>query len=263
MDLCLIPPIAHLHQFPQKRHLVLSHLLQHKQYRDFYTWRREQGDYIILDNSAHENGIGEGAEKLLLQALVLQAQELVVPDALEDSERTVDFARRALETWFGSLGRLSLREVNIRLMYVPQGKNPDDWARCLTQLMHLHEDACLSRGAGLACTIGISKDYGSWPGGLDELLLLLQPLKQDIEIHLLGCGHDYWTPRILADKHPIRSIDTAKPFVWAINDLVMEPMPRRLHEGMPSRPREYFFMELENLDLAKENAETLRELIEG
>lgn len=262
MDLCLIPPIHHLHQFPQKRHLVLSHLLQDKTYRDFYMERREAGDYIILDNSAHENGIGEGAEKLLLQALALQPQELVVPDALEDAERTVEFASNALRTWFG-FGRLSLTDLPIRLMYVPQGKNLDEWSRCLTQLLSLHDAIADYSGTNYACTIGVSKDYGAWPGGLDALLTLLRPLS-GIDIHLLGCGHDYWTPRILADKHSIRSVDTAKPFVWALNNLVMERGPMYLHEGMPSRPREYFYLSLDyELDLAKENARTLRELIEG
>lgn len=264
MDLCLIPPFLHLRQFPQKRHLVLSHLLQYKVYRDFYAERRIAGDYIILDNSAHENGLGEGPGKLLLQALDLQPHELVVPDALENAQRTVELARSAVVSWYGSDYRL--QSVNPRLMYVPQGQNVYDWIWCLRSLLDLHEYAA-SLGGQRGCTIGISKDYAHWEHGLRGLVttILQHQRSFGIQIHLLGCGHDYHSLARLTSTW-IRSVDTAKPFVWAMNGMRMSTTPEPLPSApLPARPREYFFRELrgDTFALAKNNAEVLRALVEG
>lgn len=264
MDLCLIPPIPHLKQFKQSRHLVLSHLLQHKEYREFYEARRNAGDFIILDNSAHENGIGEGAGKLLLQVQTLNPQEVVVPDALEDGPKTVAFARSALISWFGSEGRL--RERDIRLMYVPQGKNFEEWERCLTDLMVLHNAAVNQWKVQEGCTIGISKDYADWDGGLERLLhYVVRYLgRPGYEVHLLGSGHRYWEARDLGKEFQIRSIDTAKPFVWAYNGLVMTDRgPHPLAEKLPKRPPNYFHYEFQDQSLMRHNADVLRRLIEG
>lgn len=263
MDLCLIPPIPHLKQFKQKRHLVLSHLLQEKEYREHYEERRRHGDYLILDNSAHENGLGEGPGKLLLQALDLGVQELVVPDKLEDSAMTVGLARQALLSWYGSEGRL--RGTDIRLMYVPQARGPIDWGDCLVDLMVLHHTAVQKWGVRRECTIGISKDYASWDGGLGRLLNYASVFTQRdyVEVHLLGSGHDYWSARQLAEKHNIRSIDTAKPFVWAMHGLVMSETGRALPAQLPGRPRNYFHTEFEDLSLAKHNAKVMKKMVEG
>jgi len=264
MDLCLIPPIAHLRQFKQKRHLVLSHLLQNKQYREFYEERRAQGDYLILDNSAHENGIGEGPGKLLLQALDLNVQELVVPDKLDDGPTTVKLAREALLSWFGVKGHLRGRDI--RLMYVPQGKTILEWRMCLTDLMVLHASAVEFWEVPLPLTIGISKDYAHWDGGLYHLLNIAEhfTMRDYVEVHLLGSGHDYWTAADLAKEFEIRSVDTAKPFVWAFDGLVMsKKVPHILPDSLPPRPTTYFHQEFEDLTTAKHNAKVLRELIEG
>jgi hypothetical protein len=266
MDLCVIPPILHLRQFPQKRHLVLSHLLQYKPYRDFYMERVEKGEYVILDNSAHENGIGEGPGKLLLQALTLMPHELVVPDALDDSRRTVQFSHNAVQSWYGSDGRM--QNVNPRLMYVPQGKDPDDWLRCLVELLMLHETAC-DLGAKSEFTIGISKDCGRWEGGLQDLLNRARIDLSDprCEVHLLGSGHDYWTAGELGKRFRIRSVDTAKPFVWAMHDMEMHQVgwPFKLPEHPPARSRDFFFRELHlaELSLAQANVNVLRQLVES
>ncbi len=263
MDLCVIPPFSHLRQFPQRRHLVLSHLLQYKPYRDYYEERRQVGDYLILDNSAHENGLGEGPGKLLLQVQTLMPQEVVVPDCLEDSERTIDLAFQAVDSWYGSGGRM--QTINPRLMYVPQGESPRLWHSCLEAQLYTHYRA-VQRGAQKVCTIGISKDYSMWEGGLRKLLFDARTLLfQDwVEVHLLGSGHDFWTAAALGREFKIRSVDTAKPFVWAMYDLKMYPEHFRLPATLPPRPRDYFFQELSEmqLDLAKENVQTLREMIE-
>lgn len=264
MDLCVIPPFLHLGQFPQKRHLVLSHLLQYKPYRDYYEERRQAGDYLILDNSAHENGLGEGPGKLLLQVQTLMPQEVVVPDCLEDSERTILLASQAIDSWYGSGGRM--QTVNPQLMYVPQGESPQNWHACLEALLYTHYRAT-QRGAQKVCTIGISKDYTMWEGGIRKLIYDARTLlfQNWVQVHLLGSGHDFWAAAALGNEFRIRSVDTAKPFVWAMHSLKMYVEDFCLPASLPSRPRDYFFREFSEvqLNLARENVQTLRGMIEA
>jgi hypothetical protein len=210
--------------------------------------------------------MGEGPGRLLLQALDLGAQELVVPDKLEDSEMTLALARNALLSWYGSDGRL--RGKDIRLMYVPQGRRPEDWHQCLIWLCNLHASVVSHWGAPKDFTIGISKDYAVWEGGLLGLLQRAEKIitRDDVEVHLLGSGHDYWAAADIGEVYDIRSVDTAKPFVWAMNGMRMTPVSQqisiRVPEEMPKRPENYFYTEFGDLKLAKYNVSVMREMIE-
>jgi hypothetical protein len=266
MDLCLIPPIPHLRQFPQKRHLLLSHLLTDSNYREYYIDRGMKGDFLILDNSAHENGIGEGAEKLLLQALNVGASEIVVPDALENAEKTVYLGEQALRTWRQDI---RLKMMRCSLMFVPQGKELTDWKWCLHHLLRLYKEM---PGARPGITIGISKDYYNWKGGLATLVqVTLNALKQEdveAEIHMLGVNHDYWTVGELRAAFPmLRSVDTAKPFVWAREGLIFHSDDKDVRDisEFPSRPPDYFQRRLTNheLERANRNAALLRRMVEA
>ena len=98
MKAALIVPNAHLEEFGQgDLHLLLAHLMSNKVYREHYQKQRLHGAYLILDNSAHEYKEGINAAKLLRQAMRVRAQEIVVPDVLDDGPATVERAMQALE----------------------------------------------------------------------------------------------------------------------------------------------------------------------
>src|SRR4051812_382034 len=95
MRIALIPPIPDLNKLPRTGiHLLLSQNFGSERYVEYYKDRRKQGDLLILDNGAHENGIGEEAERLLSKVKKVHAQEVVVPDALFDRRATVERAKR-------------------------------------------------------------------------------------------------------------------------------------------------------------------------
>ena len=52
----LISPTKYLHLIPEDStfHLLLAHLLKDDEYAAFYRKRKEQGDFIIIDNGAFE-----------------------------------------------------------------------------------------------------------------------------------------------------------------------------------------------------------------
>lgn len=250
MKAALIPPIPHLTQFGTGTfHLLLSHLVEDGRYFHHYQAQRGHGAYLVLDNSAHENREGETPAKLLKQAAALCAQEVVVPDCLEDGPRTVELAVTTLEAWFERPRASSLIErLNPALMYVPQGKDSLEWAQCLRELVLLH--GFMSKRANIRkdFVIGLSKDYEVWPGGLlglldDHLWPLVQALSKKsvkVNVHLLGWGRDLAALRKISKAHPwIRSTDSAKPFVYAMNGIGLDYMLEEI-PPYPGRPSDYF-----------------------
>lgn len=249
MKVALIPPVPELDNFGRGDfHLLLSHLSKHQEYRRHYFAQRQKGAYLVLDNSAHEFGAGQSAEHLVAQAVYYQAQEVVVPDVLDNCEATIDSAIASLEAWFEGESR-SMKDLNPSLMYVPQGKDYDDWRECLVTLVRLHRHQSRHHAIRRDFVIGISKDYEVWEGGLLRLLENdIYPLVRDhvyrgvkVSVHLLGWGRDLWALNEISRTCPwIRSTDSAKPFVYALSGIELDDSDRSSSPEYPGRPEDYF-----------------------
>lgn len=225
----IIPPIPELPFYGNGTfHLLLSHLIDNRAYFKHYREQRARGAYLVLDNSAHEFEIGQKASTLLDQAMLLNAQEIVVPDCLDDAEGTIESALSSIEYWFEGDRASEMRDLDPALMYVPQGKDKNDWVECLRELVRLQVYTAKRRKARPDFVIGLSKDYETWDGGLLSLLgEYLIPMKIDakkkgvnIQIHLLGWGRQLNTLGQIEETHSwIRSTDSAKPFVYALKNV--------------------------------------------
>jgi hypothetical protein len=109
-------------------------------------------------------------------------------------------------------------------------------------------------------TIGISKDYIEWPGGIPKLLeSTVIPIGHPI--HLLGWANDLWTLGEIAHRWPqIRSTDSARPFTFALRGIALDP--NREVPPYERRVGDYFGLELtpEQIELAWHNIGVLRKL---
>jgi len=245
----LIPPISQLHTFGRGQfHLLLSHLLPDKTYYDHYADQRRLGAYLVLDNSAHENGEGDDCEALMYNALALNCQEVVVPDVLFDFPGTVERSTEALETWFEDQ-YAAIKITSPALMYVPQGETENAWAMCLGELVRLHLFVAKRHGYRKDFVIGLSKDYEMWDGGLMYLIEeYIIPLFDDLrrqgvhpKLHMLGWGRELWELEKIAKRHPwIRSTDSAKPFVYGLNHINLADHWESDPPQYPKRPPNYF-----------------------
>lgn len=246
----LIPPIPELEEFGRNSfHLLLSHLISNKTYHDHYKRERRRGAYLVLDNSAHEFEIGQRADILLDQAISLQAQEIVVPDQLDDAEGTIEGALSAMEVWYEGDRASEMRDLNPALMFVPQGKDEKEWTECLKELIRTQRFVSRKRSGRTDFVIGLSKDYEVWDGGLDHLIAdWLQPIRRSaevkgvkIQVHLLGWGRQLWDLGFLARKYPwIRSTDSAKPFVYALRNICLVDYLSTFPPKYPGRTKRYF-----------------------
>lgn len=274
MKAAAIPPISQLNRFGTGPfHLLLSHLLPDKRYYDHYADQRRLGSYLVLDNSAHENGQGDDCEALMYNALALNCQEIVVPDVLFDFPATVERSTEALEVWF-ERKHAAIKTTSPALMYVPQGETEEAWAMCLSELVRLHAFVAKRHGYRKDFVIGLSKDYEMWDGGLMHLIEeYIVPLFTDCQsrgigpkLHMLGWGRQLWELGIIAKKHPwIRSTDSAKPFVYGLARTTLREHLEGDPPQYPKRPDAYFEKKMGDLQIkvATDNMLLFRELAAG
>lgn len=239
-------------------HLCLSHLVSRETYRAFYADASLRGDYVIMDNSAHEFKNGTTPVKLLSTAHSVRAQEIVVPDVLWDGQATLASARAFFDYVTGDPDGIEmlrrLHFVNkqnvlpVRMMMVPQGKDVEDWRTCLFGLMLMWSRLCRQGHvfAQRPPVIGMSKDYEVWD---EELMGLigkhLAPLvaSDSIDVHILGWGRHLWKLNALAIMYPwIRSTDSTRPFVYARKGIMLDPLntPPEAIPEYPGRPDDHF-----------------------
>ncbi len=194
-------------------HLILADkVLADSEYRDNYLERKHAGEYIILDNGAAENGVSLGSEELLEAARLVEADEIVAPDVLEDSQATIE----QTESFLSEMAE-RLRRTKLRIMVVPQGTNGYEWQMCAQTLYGLLESLGLSQ----RIIIGVPKHMDSkvTGGRINVLDALIDGWGAPFKFHLLGSGEllcrDIAGARMLKE---IRSLDTSLPAALAQAD---------------------------------------------
>lgn len=262
MKIALIPPIPELERMPVTGiHLLLSHLLTDDRYRRYYRERSAAGDYIILDNSAHEFGAGGKPNILLDQTIQVQADEVVCPDVLFDANATIEATR-------GMLSYIEMKWEHYeaagspRLMMVPQGTNRAEWVKCLHGLLRAWDRFMAGRTSARP-VIGVSKDYDNLvKGGITSLIS--QYLTAEYEVHCLGWPANLWALADVKEECPwVRSTDSAKSYVYAMNGVLLEPGGKV--PVYPRRPQNYFQATIreEHRWIVERNVEVFRSAATG
>jgi hypothetical protein len=201
MKLAVISPPHIGELYSSGYHFALGQkLVTDEMYRRRFREFRRRGDFIIVDNGAAEKGEERlPFEDILNAALHVEADEIILPDYLQDKANTMDQSFQ----WAPLLPRR-------QRFVVPQGKTWEEWKTCLVALVHHCRPV----------TIGIPKWIDrELPGGRPHALELVKELgyHNECNIHLLGIhlrpfAEVYKAWNVL---HSIRGIDTAAPIAYA------------------------------------------------
>ncbi len=214
----------------------LVHLLDgNTKYRDFYKSSVEQGRHIILDNSIFELGESVASDMLVRWIKFLRPTEYIIPDALEDCEKTLSNFE-AFKSTHGT-------DLPGHAMAVVQGKTYEEILHCVNVFQNdpfvsriaisfdyslyltLTENEADAESAHLfAVQMGIplylvANKWGRYALGR---LYILHKLSKDTtlrkKIHLLGCAVPWEVKYFnkLKLNHVLESIDTSNPIVSGI-----------------------------------------------
>lgn len=237
MKVALIPPGPDLQRFATTgTHLILAQELDEVEYHDFYKYC---GGYRILDNGADEREYGLPVSTLLdLAQGINLVNEIVLPDVQQDGDATFEATREAM-TWLVRGGRDAYADAQFpQLMIVPQGKDRDEWRTCLARLLELRVGQRNVWGHSTP-VIGIAKNHDALCEG--GILRLCGDVPPDFTIHLLGWPRDLIAVSDIALEHRnVRSIDTARPFVYAKHGILLDHTDGEVPK-YPGRDDDYFY----------------------
>jgi len=198
--------LKHLDGLNVSIHMALAQ----KVFTDTYYWSfyrvhgQMGGAHVIMDNGAAEDE-RLSLERLMVAANRIMPDEIVLPDVLKDSDRTIA----------ASTHKDVLRQIPPRhRMIVPQGVEPEEWMSCLQTLHSLLD--------GLYVSIGVPKHFNEVsPHARTRFVQQIRadPTYDFAHIHLLGM---HMTPakelhylKPVLQGRMVRSIDTAAPLAYA------------------------------------------------
>jgi hypothetical protein len=256
MKIAIITPIPDLDRYATEGsgiHLVLAHLLGDPAYYEFYKERRAAGDYLILDNGAHEHARPLKMPELLARAERLGAHEVVLPDVQTDSVATLHELMDALYYLRFEHGR-----VLPKFMLVPQGSSFKTWLWSLRASWE-----AMSRNEFDRPVVGIAKHHNDLVEG--GVATFAEAAREEgfTEIHLLGWPDVVESLGAARQRCPwIRSIDSAKPLTYAREGIhvVMATTHGDLH-----RADDFFTTQIpiEHERVARANIEYMRTCASG
>ncbi len=178
-------------------HLLLAHYVAEKpdEYRELYNTNdpERSGWYVILDNSLIELGKPVDDTTMMMAYEAVSPSVVVLPDYLEDPDRTVSASSMAANRW--------LDKGMLDFMVVPQGKDLAELLMCAEKLADLPSVRAM----------GIPRKVAQTQGTRFHAVQKLAALYSELDLHLLGFSDDLLDD-VCCARHPaVMGIDSAVP----------------------------------------------------
>lgn len=200
----------------------LVHLMDElPEYKELFFKAKEQGREIILDNSIFELGKSFNNKKYHHWVTELEPTWYIIPDVLEDCDRTIDKAKRWLSKY---------PDIKSKSIGVVQGKTYEEIVKCYKYMVEVAK----------VDKVAISFDYSYYLNTYENLgenkyerftigrACLIDQMIEDgvidysVPIHLLGCGLPQEGAFYKEDPERyffIDSVDTSNPVVHGIKNV--------------------------------------------
>lgn len=200
---------------------ALVHLFEeHEEYFNFFKESLEQGREVILDNSIFELGEAFDTSKYVEYILKLDPTYYIIPDVLEDCDKTISNAENFLLDY-------NLQQKSIGVV---QGKTYKEIVKCYQFMDRMDVDK-----------IAISFDYSYFENDCPNMInkwysfaigrarLLSRMLSEGVintekKHHLLGCSLPFEFAFYRDNSYDwIDSVDTSSPIVHGLLEVPYEP----------------------------------------
>ena len=226
---------------------VLLHLKSNEKYWNFYKKSLKEGRQVLLDNSAFELGDAMSNDALAEGVEDLKPTWFVVPDALNDAEKTMS----RFESWLKDYGTKYKGSIG-----VVQGSNIDEMTKCYVYMA--------SHASKIAIPCEIVSTYKEmfdeslpllqrqWMGRTFFILHLMKEgvWRYDMPHHLLGATQVKEFTNPIYKMKCFDTVDTSNPIVTGIQGLQYEKF------GLEEKPK-VKLAELLNINLDEHQKETI------
>jgi len=193
----------------------LPHLLdQSEEYKDFFIKAKQNGVYIIMDNSLHELGYAYDSERLLYWINELKPNEFIVPDVWQDRQGSIKNARE----W----SKIEL-PGEVTKVAVVQAINLMEAMACYQDYRDLgYTKIAFSYGADYYKELSNhpNPDLAKALGRIYMIshLYKIKLIQDDHRVHLLGCASPFEFSLYKNTKY-IESIDTSNPIMATLDGI--------------------------------------------
>lgn len=166
-------------------------------YCNFYANKVKEGKFVLLDNGSAEK------DQMTLDIMwsvieKINPTEVILNDSLLNCDETLEMGKQALEFY-------KKKGFKGQFMFVPQGKNFEEWCRCYNEF----DKSDIS-------TIGVSKFNTSGWNNSNARYHCCEYINNEIPVHLLGCHENIKEVKIISEAFKnIRSNDTAIAYIYA------------------------------------------------
>jgi len=221
---------------------ALVHLLESdSDYADYFMKAKQQGRYIILDNSLHELGTAYNDSGLLYWVEKLRPDEFIIPDVWEEANASIVNARK----W----AQIELPD-EVTKVAVVQAKTIREAITCYQTYKDLgYKKIAFSYGGSyyLEYSSHPNKNLAKALGRIEVVTRLYNSkiINHVDRVHLLGCQ----VPQEFSwykDMPFIESIDTSNPVMATIDGLPYTT------NGLVEKPKanmnDHFYMAAEDMD---------------
>lgn len=208
MKVAIIPPTKYLTPFASfannSYHMALAQrVLSDEEYKNYYKSKSRAGDFVILDNGACELGKSIKLSDLVTAAKTIEAKEIVLPDKLRDGVKTIKMVRSFFDQFDCH---------DFELMAVVQGKNKEEWLKCLN--VYLSMDKVNVIGISSTDAIFNEKEFRFSRIKTIDWLVHQKLLPADKKVHLLGLNNSGHIELEKLSKYSfIEGVDTSAPVV--------------------------------------------------
>ena len=189
-------------------------------YRKHFFQAKEDGRYIIMDNSLHELGEAYADKALIHWVYELKPDEFIVPDVWENQIATIANATKWRD--------IALPPMTTK-MAVVQAKTFEEAIACYLSLKHLdYKKIAFSYGAEYYNILfpHPNKLVGKMMGRIATIHRMWEMgiIQKEDKIHLLGCAfpQEFAYYKKLMDLGVIESLDTSNPIIHGLKGIKYE-----------------------------------------
>jgi hypothetical protein len=198
-------------------HYCLPHLLENKQYYQFFKSASERDDLIIMDNGLFE-GVSHTIEDLLEKINDIKPSIFITPDAWNDPETTIKNAKKWIDYYVDKI------PSSTKLMAVVQAKTVSDAMLTYSKLIELGYIHIALNHAGVFYKelYQHQNELLSLMNGRIRFVNMLPSLKgfsKSIHHHLLGATlpNEFSNYKGLQYEF-IKTIDTSNPVIYGLKN---------------------------------------------
>lgn len=246
-------------------HMVIAPwALKYRVLAEYYSRSlRPASAWVMMDSGVFE-GHDLTVENLRSAAVLVRADEVILPDVIRDAKLTLQKSYQAFmrlrELYFPDGD--TVREGPERVMFIPQGNTNEEWWKCLRAWHGMWQNLTTDIGLTIGLVSYRDRREGDASRARDLIRMMESAKASGYDVHMLGIprvGEFLSAELPLAHRLGVRGVDTSLPFALGVAGKLLTKYAEKVPLGPPE---EYEKLSYSQRTLAKTNIRILRTFIE-